>query len=205
MLIDATCSQFATRLAAKESVPGGGAAAAYAGALAVALGLMVANFTTGKQRYAAYEADLQRMLDTGERIRTRLLELVDEDAQAFEPLSEAYRISKDNPSRTATLEAATKAALHAPIEMMRLISEAISILEELHEKGSRMLLSDVGCGAALAAGALRAASLNVFVNTKTLHDRTFANAMNEEAEALLGNAARADALFAAIAKEQGAM
>lgn len=199
MMDDLTCAQFAQNLAARQSVPGGGAAAAYAGALAVALGSMVANFTTGKPRYAAFEEDIQRTLTDGERIRARLVSLVEEDAQAFEPLSVAYGIPKDDPNRAATLEAATKGAVEAPLEMMRQISDAITILEELSEKGSRMLLSDVGCGAALAAGALRSAALNVFVNTKALQDRAFAEAINTEAEALLQNAPRADALFTRIA------
>lgn len=199
MMDDLTCAQFAQNLAAKQSAPGGGAAAAYAGALAIALGSMVANFTTGKPRYAAFEEDIQRTLADGERIRARLVSLVEEDAQAFEPLSVAYGIPKDDPNRAATLEAATKGAVEAPLEMMRQISDAITILEELGEKGSRMLLSDVGCGAALAAGALRAAALNVFVNTKALQDRAFAEAINIEAEALLQNAPRADALFTRIA------
>lgn len=198
MIADETCAEFAAQLAAKQSVPGGGGAAAYAGALAVALGSMVGNFTAGKERYAAFEPDLQRMLAESEAIRQRLLELVDEDAQAFEPLSKAYGIPKDDPSRAAVLEEATKSALVAPLEMMRQISAAVSILEELQEKGSRMLLSDVGCGAALAAGALRAASLNVFVNTKALQDRAYAEAVNDEAEALLANAAQADAVFCAV-------
>lgn len=199
MMDDLTCTQFTQDLAAKQSVPGGGAAAAYAGALAVALGSMVANFTAGKPRYAAFEEDIQRTLTDSERIRTRLVSLVEEDARAFEPLSVAYGIPKDDPNRAATLEKATKGAVEAPLKMMRQIADAITILEELGEKGSRMLLSDVGCGAALAAGALRAAALNVFVNTKALQDRAFAEAINAEAEALLQNAPRADALYDEVA------
>lgn len=204
-MAEKSCTQFAADLAAKRSVPGGGAAAACAGALAAALASMVGNFTVGKERYAEHEADVQRLLAESERIRVRLLELMDEDAHAFEPLAAAYAIPKDAPERAATVEAATKGALEAPLEMMRQVAAAISVLEELRTKGSRMLLSDVGCGAALAAGALRAASLNVFVNTKALQDRACADTANAEAEALLAAAAQADETFAAVTDaERGA-
>ena len=84
-LMDKSCTAFADALAAKVSVPGGGGAAVYVGALGVALCSMVGNFTTGKKKYAEYEEDIQRMLAEGEEIRARLLELVDEDAEAFFP------------------------------------------------------------------------------------------------------------------------
>ena len=200
-MMDGSCTAFADALAAKVSVPGGGGAAAYAGALAVALMSMVGNFTTGKKKYAAFEEDVQRMLSRGEELRARLLELVDEDAKAFFPLSEAYGIPKEDPTRAERLEAATKAALAAPLEMMRCIAEVVELLEEMGEKGSRLLISDVGCGAALAASALRSASLNVFINTKSLADRDFAVSVEEEADSLLASADRADAVYSQVAAQ----
>lgn len=184
-LMDKTCTHFADALASKASVPGGGAAAAYAGALGVALGSMVGNFTTGKPAYAAHEDDVRRMLAAGEEIRVRLLQLVDEDAANFEPLSRAYGIPKDDPTRAETLERCTKDALSAPLEMMREICRAIELLEEMRAKGSRMLVSDAGCGAALCRGALEAAAMNVFVNTGSLEDRAFAQRVDDEAANML--------------------
>jgi formiminotetrahydrofolate cyclodeaminase len=186
-------------LAAKESVPGGGGAAALVGALGVALGSMVGNFTTGKKRYADVEDDIRRMLADGEAIRLTLLELVEEDAAAFYPLSQAYGIPKEDPTRAQVLEDATKNACAAPVEMMRQIAKAIELLEEMGEKGSRMLLSDVGCGALLCRAALEAASLNVFVNTKTLADRAFAESVEAECDALLAEyGPRAEACAAKV-------
>ena len=199
LMMDGSCTAFADALAAKVSVPGGGGAAAYVGALAVALGSMVGNFTTGKKKYAEYEEDVQRMLREGEVLRARLLALVDEDAAAFYPLSEAYGIPKEDSTRAERLEAATKAALAAPLEMMRCVARTVELLEEMNVKGSRMLISDVGCGATLAAAALRAASLNVFINTKSLVDREFATQVEAEADALLAYAPRADAVYAQVA------
>jgi len=180
-----TCEQFADVLAAKESVPGGGGAAAYVGALGVALGNMVGNFTKGKKKYAEYEEDVQRMLIAGDAIRARLLALVDEDAAAFFPLSQAYAIPKEDPTRTEVLEKCTKDALQGPFEMMKEITKAIKLLEEMNVKGSRMLISDVGCGAALCRAALEAAAMNVFINTKSLTDRAYAEEIEAQCDEML--------------------
>jgi len=180
-----SCEDFASVLAAKQSVPGGGGAAAYVGALGVALGSMVGNYTSGKKSYAAHEEDIRRMLITAEDVRTRLVSLVNVDADAFYPLSQAYAIPKDDPTRADVLESATKNAIVGPMEMMRQIASAIELLEEMGEKGSRMLISDVGCGALLCRAALEAASLNVFVNTKSLRDRAYAESIETECDELL--------------------
>ena len=198
-MMDRTCTDFAAVLAAKESVPGGGGAAAYVGALGVALCSMVGNFTTGKKKYAEYEEDVQRMLAEGEKIRTRLLELVEEDAAAFYPLSQAYGIPKEDPTRDEQLEKCTKDALAGPLEMMRQIAKSIELLEEMNVKGSRMLISDVGCGAVCAAAAMRAASMNVFINTKGLKDRDYAAKVEAEADELLAYVPRAKAVADEVA------
>ena len=184
-LTNKSCADFAAVLAAKESVPGGGGAAALVGALGVALCSMVGNFTTGKKRYADVEDDIQRMLAEAETCRLNLIELVEKDAEAFYPLSQAYGIPKEDPKRAEVLEAASKNDCAGPVEMMRQICKAIELLEEMGEKGSRMLISDVGCGALLCRAALEAASMNVFVNTKTLTDRAFAETLEAECDAML--------------------
>lgn len=184
-MMEKSCQEFATLLAAKESVPGGGGAAAYVGALGVALCSMVGNFTTGKKAYADVEVDVQSMIYRAGKVRERLLELVDEDAEAFYPLSRAYGIPKDDPTRATVLEEATKAACVAPMEMMRQICRSIDLLEEMGQKGSKMLVSDVGCGALLARAALEAASMNVFINTKSLQDRDHALMLEAECDAML--------------------
>lgn len=190
---------FADELAARRPVPGGGAAAAYAGALAAALCSMTGEYTLGKARYAAVSDDVRRMLDETRDVRERLVALVDADAAAFEPLSRAYAIPADDPVRPSALEEATRGALAAPLETMRQCCRAVALLEEMGEKGSRMLLSDVGCGAALARAALEAAALNVFVNTRSLADRTLADELGAQADAMLAAwAPRAEAVVDAV-------
>ncbi|MBR0094824.1 MAG: cyclodeaminase/cyclohydrolase family protein, partial [Synergistaceae bacterium] len=110
MLVKESCERFSELLAEKLPTPGGGGAAAYVGALSAALCSMVGNFTLGKKKYAEFEEDVKEILLKAERLRLRLLSLVDEDAQAFSPLAEAYALPKDAPRRDEILE---KALLNA--------------------------------------------------------------------------------------------
>lgn len=184
-LIEKSCSDFTEALASRAPVPGGGGAAALTGALGVALCSMAGNLILGRKKYAAVEADVQNMVAEGENVRSRLLELVDEDAAAFEPLAKAYSIPKEDPNRDETLEAVTRSACAAPLEMMRCCCRAIGLLEEMLDKGSAMLISDVGCGALCCVAALESASLNVYVNTRTLKDRAEAAKLETEADGML--------------------
>lgn len=198
-LMDRSCEEFACDLASKVSVPGGGGAAAYVGALGAALASMVGHYTTGKKLYARYEEDVQEDIGKADHIRERLIELADMDAAAFYPLSKAYSIPKDDPDRTDIIERATKKACAAPIEMMRQTCKAIAILEDMYTKGTRMLLSDVGCGALFCRAALEAAALNVFVNTRTLQDYSFASGLEVECNMLLAEwVPRAEALSSKV-------
>lgn len=184
-LTDLSIRDFGKELAAKVSVPGGGGAAAIVGAYGAALCSMAGNFTVGKKKYAQYEDDLHRILEQSETIRERLLDLAEEDARAFEPLSKAYAIPKDDPKRAETLEEATLRAVNPPLHMMEEICRSIELLEEMLEKGSVIMVSDVGCGALLAAAALESASLNVFINTKSLKDREKAQELDDRTDAML--------------------
>ena len=184
-LVDQSCEDFAVVLSSREPVPGGGGVAALVGAFGMALCSMAGNLTLGRKKYAAVEVDIRKLLVEGEMVRSRLLELVDEDAAAFEPLSKAYSIPKDEPGRAEILEAATLRACVAPLEMMRCCCRAIDLLEEMLDKGSTMLVSDVGCGALCCRAALESASLNIFVNTKTMKNRTEAEKMDAVADEML--------------------
>lgn len=183
--IELTCVEFAEKLASKTPTPGGGGAAALAGALGAALCSMVGNYTIGKKKYADVEEDIIRLTGRADALRTELLELVERDAEAFEPLSKAYAYPKDAPDRAEVLEAATLAASRAPMEMVRKCAEVLDLLEEMEEKGSVMLLSDVGCGAILAGAAMRSAAMNVFINTKSLQNRAEAEELERETDELL--------------------
>lgn len=180
-----TCQGFLDALASKAPVPGGGGASALVGALGTALCTMVGNYTVGKKKYADVEEDVKALMARAEDIRARLLALVDADAEAFEPLSKAYAIPKDDPNREAVMEQCLRDAAATPMEILRLSCQAIGLHREMLEKGSVMMLSDVGTGVIFCQSALYGAALNVRVNTKSMSDRAFAQAMDEEADALV--------------------
>lgn len=198
-LVEKSCIGFADVLASKASVPGGGGAAALVGALGVALCAMVGNFTVGKKKYARHESDVKAMLEKAEKLRARFLKLVDDDAAAFAPLSRAYAIPRDDPDHDRLLEEAAHNACRAPVEMVERCGEAIELLEEMLEKGSAMLASDVGCGALMCRAAMESAAMNVYINTASLKNRTVANLLEEKMDGLLSTyTCRADAVARAV-------
>lgn len=195
------CDEFARALAARTPTPGGGGAAALAAALAVALCSMAGNFAAGKPASAGISDELESVLDEAESVRERLMELVDADAEAYGAFSRAQSFPKSDPLRPQVLQAAATQAAFVPIETMRQVARSVELLEQMETMASRFLISDVGCGAALAAAALSAASLNVYVNTAILTDRSAAAALDDEVGRLLSTfVPRADALRSRVAE-----
>ena len=184
-----SCEKFLAELASKAPTPGGGGTAALVGAAGVALGNMVGNLTTGKKKYAAVEADIQALNTKADFLRKELEALVQADADAFAPLAAAYGLPKDTPEqaahKAAVLEKTLDAACAVPLEIMEKCAEGIALVEEYAAKGSVMAVSDAGCAAALCKAALQAASLNVFINTKSMKNREYADELNKKADEML--------------------
>lgn len=198
-LVGCSCAAFTDVLASDAPTPGGGGASALVGALAAALCEMAGNLTLGRKKYAAVEPDIREMLSKLGTLRARLLALIDQDAADFAPLAHAYAIPKDDPARADVMERALAAACVSPMEMMRCLRDVVLLLEEMLEKGSAMLVSDVGVGAALARGALVGASMNVFVNTKAMANEAARQSLEREADGLLDAfIPRADAIVAIV-------
>lgn len=172
------CRDFAALLASSSPAPGGGGAAALTAAQGAALGGMVGALTLGKKSYAPVEAEIEAAMTELEALRLRLLDMVQADAAGFEPLAAAYKLPKDTPNRDAILERATLRACQAPMEIMELCCRAVEQMAVMAEKGSKMAVSDAGCGAALLKAGLDAAALNVYINTKSLQDRAEAERIN---------------------------
>ncbi|MGX8715262.1 MAG: cyclodeaminase/cyclohydrolase family protein [Lachnospiraceae bacterium] len=176
-LVQASCVGFVDETFSKAPVPGGGGVAALAGALGIALGGMVCNLTTGKKKYAQYEEDIQRIMKDAEGLKNRLLELIDEDAENFYPLSKAYGLPKDTEEqkrvKEETLQSCLKVAIQGPVDIMKVCYDSIKLQEELADKGSMLAISDVGCGALLLKGALESAWLNVVVNLNLITDEAY--------------------------------
>lgn len=176
--------KFLETLASSAPTPGGGGAAALCGALAIALGNMVGNLTLGKKKYADVQEDIAALNSRAEALRADFVALIDADAAAFAPLSRAYGIPKDDPARAEIMEAALKRAAEPPLEIMRKCAEALDVIADYAAKGSALAISDAGCAAALAIAAMKAAALNVRINTKSMEDREAADKMNAEAAGL---------------------
>ncbi len=191
-----SCRKFVEVLASNEPAPGGGGAAALVGAIGTALGNMVGSLTVGKKKYAEVEEEIIALKAKCDALQTELLNQVEADDEGFVPLAKAYGIPKDDPNRDAILEEATVTACAVPMHIMELCCEAIDAIAVFAEKGSRLAVSDAGCGAVCCKAALQAASLNVFINTKTLKNREVAEEMNARANGMLNTyCAKADEIF----------
>lgn len=186
-----TCIGFIEELASSAPTPGGGGAAAMAGAIGVALGSMVGNLTTGKKKYAAVQADIERMLDEAKALYEKMYALIAKDAEDFKPLAEAYSLPKNTPEEIAykekVMEEVLVKACGTPLEIMRCAMSGLKLCEEMAEKGSVLAVSDAGAGAAILQGALNAASLNVFINAKSIKDRAKADELLKETESMLSD------------------
>lgn len=175
--------KFIEELSSGAPVPGGGGASALMGSVASALCSMVANLTTGKKKYAEYQADIERILARTAELNDEIETLIEKDAEAFEPLSKAYSIPKEDPTRDEVLENALRVASDAPYEIVVKTLEVADLIEELSVKGSRLAISDVGVAASACRAAATGASMNVYINTKLMKDREYALAMNEKTDA----------------------
>ena len=193
------CRDFVEVLASSEPVPGGGGAAALAAAVGCALGNMVGSLTVGKKKYAEVEEEIISVKKKCDELERQLLDQVAADAEGFAPLAKAYGIPKDDPDRERILEEATLKACEVPVRIMELCCEAIDAVKIFAEKGSRLALSDAGCGAVILKSALMAASLNVYINTRSLKDRGRAEEINAKCEDMLERyCAAADEIYAAV-------
>lgn len=198
--VDLNAKDFTELLASKAAVPGGGGASALVGAIGTALGNMVGSLTVGKKKYAAVEADMTAAMARADDVRRELLGLIDADAAVFEPLSKAYGIPKDDPSRPEIMEKVLKSACGVPMDIMRTVCRALDLMEEFAAKGSALAISDAGVGAVCCKAALQGASLNVFINTKSMQDRAYAASIEKEADGMLKDyCAKADAIYGAVA------
>lgn len=194
-----SCRKFVEVLASNAPAPGGGGAAALVGAIGTALGNMVGSLTVGKKKYAAVEEEILALKSRCDALQTELLDQVEADDKGFVPLAKAYGIPKDDPNRDAVLEEATITACAVPMHIMELCCQAIDCIAVFAEKGSRLAVSDAGCGAVCCKAALQAASLNVFINTKSLKNRTVAEEMNATANRMLDTyCAKADEIFQTV-------
>jgi formiminotetrahydrofolate cyclodeaminase len=199
-----SCEEFIEALASRAPVPGGGGASALVGALGTALGNMVGSLTVGNPRYVEVQDDIVALKAKADALQDELVALVARDAVVFEPLSRAYGLPKDTEEQRAhkaeVMEGCLRECCAVPLEIMERCRDAIALHEQFAEKGTAIAISDVGVGVAFVRAALLGAALNVFINTKSMKDRGYAEDVNQRTHALIDECvARADALYADVA------
>ncbi len=184
-----SCTEFVEKLSSDLPAPGGGGGSAYVGAIGTALGNMVGSLTVGKKKYADVQEDIIALNQKAKALQQQLIELVGKDAEVFEPLSKAYGLPKDTPQqqelKDKIMEEALTACCMVPMEIMGCCCKAIELHKEYAQKGTAIAISDVGVGVACCKAALKGASLNVFINTKWMKNRTAAQEYNDRAGEML--------------------
>jgi len=166
---------FLDALAAATPTPGGGSAAAHAGAMGAALVAMVTRLTIGKKKYASVEAQMNEILNQAERLRRDLTTAVDEDSAAFKGVMTAFKLPKDNPeqqtARQAAIETATLSAAQVPLDVAQKALNVIALAERVVALGNLNAISDGASAAAMARAAVTSASYNVRINLAGLADK----------------------------------
>ncbi len=195
-LIDLSARGLAEETASESPAPGGGSISAYMGALAAALGTMVANLTGHK---AAYDDEWEKYSDyaeQGQKLMDELLHLVDEDTAAFNKIMAVFAMPKktdaDKAARKAAMEEATLYATQVPLRTMETAYKTFPLLRAMVEEGNPASVTDAGVGTLAARAAVRGAFLNVRINAAGLADKA-------KAEELIGRGAEIES---AAAKEE---
>ena len=197
--------EFIAELSGGAPVPGGGGASALVGAVGAALGGMVASVTLANKRYADVKEEMSALKSEAEAIQGELLRLIDKDAEVFAPLAKAYGMPADTDEERAAKEKAMETSLieaaRVPLEMMRKIAEAEALMDRLADKGSRLMVSDAACGAIICQAGIRAAWLNVRVNTKLIKDEEIAAGFNKEGESIVKESiAHAEEIYSRVSE-----
>ena len=192
MMLEQKTTEFLEVLSSAEPVPGGGGASAAVGAFASALGMMVANLTVGKKKYADVEDEIIEIRGCLEKLREELVMLTDKDAEAFEPLSRAYGLPKETQEQKEEKERIMEKALYeasvVPLQIMQTVFHVMEYLKVLGEKGSKIAVSDVGVAVLFARAALEGASLNIYINTRLMKNREQAEKLNKESDDMIAEA-----------------
>lgn len=190
-------------LASADPTPGGGTAAALAGAMAASLVEMVANLTVNRKKYAAVQGEMEAVSEASRDLRISLLTLAEEDALAYQAVMAAHKLPKATEEEVAIRKAASEKAVFLAAEVpLRTAKAALAVLEQAKmaaDKGNQNALTDAGVAGLIAFAALRGALYNVRINLTSLDPLpAWAEDMALEADALY---ARATALDAEISEK----
>ena len=196
---------FLDSLAAGTPTPGGGSAAAHAGAMGAALVSMVARLTVGKEKYARVREEMEEILEESEELRSDLTSAVEQDAQAFQDLMEAYRLPKDDEHREEQIKSATLQAAQVPLEVARMADRIMQLALLTAEKGNANAITDGAAGANLAHAAVHSACYNVRINLLGLEDPEAVEALLTESRELESRTDRSRTKLHEILQERGGL
>jgi formiminotetrahydrofolate cyclodeaminase len=202
-LIDLTLAEFADALGSDRTAPGGGSAAALAGALGGALAVMVARLTLGRVRYAAHLDEMAAVEARADLLKSHLLAMVDADTAAYSRVTEAYQLPKDTDAqkteRAAAVQAAFRVATEVPLATAEACAEVLDLVGQVAAHGNRNAASDAAVAALLAHAGLLGAARNVRTNLGSLKDDAFCAHAESRAASLVeaGESSLARALAAA--------
>ncbi len=196
-LVRMSVKGFARETASESAAPGGGSVSAYMGALAAALGTMVANLSAHKRGWDDRWKEFSDWAERGQDVMERLLRLVDEDTEAFAKIMDVFSMPNGTEEeKTARAEAMEKATLYAsrvPLKTMQTAMEAMPVALAMARIGNPASASDAGVGAIAALAAVRGAHLNVRINAAGLKDRALAAELTDEAARIEAEAVAAEA------------
>lgn len=191
-LVDMDLVSFADETASESPAPGGGSIAAYMGALAAALGTMVANLSGHKAGWDDRWEEFSRQAEEGRRIQDELIALVDEDTEAFNRIMDVFAMPKSTPeekaARSAALQDATLYATQVPLRTMKAAYRTFDLVDSMARTGNPASVSDAGVGALAARAAVLGAQLNVRINAAGLKNREKADAILAEANRIAADA-----------------
>ncbi len=180
---------FLEKLASSAPEPGGGAAAALTAATGAALVSMVANLTIGKEKYAAVQAEMEAARDRADQLRVELLSAIDEDAESFRKVMDAYKLPRatddEKAARKAAITEALRNAVKAPGQVVRLCREVADLSKVTTEKGNVQVVTDAAIAALLADAGAQSAALNVKINLGPIGDAAFTGPLWAEIEQAL--------------------
>ena len=205
-LVDMTCAGFAEETASESPAPGGGSISAYMGALAAALGTMVANLSSHKAGWDDRWEYFSDWAEKGMDIMNELLALVDEDTAAFNKIMDVFGMPKgtdeEKEARAVAMEAATLYATQVPLRTMKAAYKAFDVVRAMAQEGNPNSVSDAGVGALAARSAVMGACLNVKINAAGLKDRAVAEVLVAEANGIQALAQKAEKEILAIVEEK---
>ena len=188
-LAEHTVNDFVNVLASDVPAPGGGSAAALIGAVGASLAAMVAGLTLGKEKYREFAAQTEALQADGLRLQKRFLELIDQDTEAFNEVSAAYKLPKateaEKEARRAAIELALQNATRTPFAMMETAAECLQLVAGAVGKTNASAASDLGVAAYSLRAALHGAWLNVLINIGGIKDDAFVSQYKAAGQKLL--------------------